>query len=156
VPDPIGAAGFIVATILAILKVREYFARPDLRLDCHWMGGGGEQSLTLRVVASNRGKGKGGIRAIVVAAGENADRDHRWLYWPVWDKMPRTLEPGDLASFDIPTKLAGSTTLAKGLTSGTITHAILFDERDRPKAFRIPQRTDERNRMTTYGRLVHN
>lgn len=59
--DIVGVLALLISAYLAWLRFRDTRAKPDLRLDMDWMVGGGGPSV-LTIVATNRGKARGGVR----------------------------------------------------------------------------------------------
>lgn len=149
-----GVLGFLVALFLAWLRLLEWRAKPDLRLDMDWIVGGGGPA-TLRIVAENRGKARGGIRNVVFSRGANHDPQTAFIYFQHGDELPVPLDPGAFARFTVELDPNGTQTFTQALLGGSLTHAILIDQDNAPHPFEIPkQPEDQKNRVSGMGRVA--
>ena len=147
---------FGLSLFLAWLRLQEWRAKPDLRLDMDWIIGGGE-STTLRIVAENRGRARGGVRNIVLSLGEHHDPKTSFAWLSHQEELPVMLDPGDFKRVEIRVdpKQKDNYTFTGRLVSGGFTHAILIDQDGKPRAFPIPaQPEDTENRVSLVGRVV--
>ena len=143
-----------ISAYIGWLRYQDTQAEPDLRLDMDWIIGGGGPS-TLRIVAENRGKARGGVRNIVLSPGENHDPKTAYGFLHHLDELPVMLDPGHFARFPIDLDPNARYSFTQGLLSGHFTHAILIDQDRMPRAFTIPSQPEQQdNRVSLAGRVV--
>jgi len=71
--DAIAFAALLISGALAVLRVLEWRAKPDLHVDMDWLAANGEPT-RLNVVVSNRGRARGGVRALLPSSSATSHR----------------------------------------------------------------------------------
>ena len=153
--DVIALIALLISAGLAVIRLLEWRAKPKLRADMDWLAANGEPT-RLQVVVSNRGRARGGVRALLLSPSAAHDPTTAFSHQPMLARFPAMIEPGDLALFTFEVKPEQSdTTLTRALLDGSFTYLILIDQHDRPHPWMIPQRPpDSDTRRNSYGRVA--
>jgi hypothetical protein len=153
--DAIAFAALLISAGLAILRFLEWRAKPELHADPDWLAAVGEP-IRLNVVVGNRGRARGGVRALLLSPTEKHDPDVSFSHQPMLARFPVMLEPGDLAQFTFEVKPEEQHTFTQRLLGGGFTHVLLVDQDDKKHPFPIPlpPPTAEGSRRNRYGRVA--
>jgi hypothetical protein len=78
--DAIAFVALLISATLAFLRFIEWRARPQLHADPDWLAASGEPT-RLTVVVSNRGRARGGIRALLLSPSESHDPETAFSHY---------------------------------------------------------------------------
>lgn len=149
----IAVVALLISGGLAVLRLLEWRAKPNLHVDMDWLAAIGEPT-RLNVVVSNRGRARGGVRALLLSSSGTHDPSTAFSHYSMLGHFPAKIEPGELALFTFQVSPNDQQTFTRNLLSGAFTHLILIDQNDNRIAFRIPERPPEsETRRNRYGRV---
>lgn len=153
--DWIAAFALVISLVLAGIRIAEWRATPEFHASLDWLAASGEP-IVLHVVVSNRGRARGGIRALLLSPTPTHNRDTAFSHYPMLSKLPAMVEPGDLAPFGYEVKAEDTRhTLTRDLLNGGFRYVLLIDQAHRVHAFPIPERPPEsETRRNSYGRVA--
>jgi hypothetical protein len=151
--DLIAVVALLISGTLAVVRILEWRARPNLHVDIDWLAATGEPT-RLNVVVSNRGRARGGVRALLLSPSETHDPLTAFSQYSMLGTFPANIEPGELSLFTFQVAPEDPQTFTRNLLTGAFTHLILIDQNDDRKAFRIPEKPPEsETRRNQYGRV---
>jgi hypothetical protein len=155
----IGTLALAVSGFLAVLRFLEWRAEARLEMDGDWMQATGEHTV-LRLVVTNAGRARGGVRAIVLSPSDRYDpspgsEGEGFIPYDLIGELPAMVDPGHFAAFRIKLDPTAQNTFTRRLLDGGLTHVILIDHKQEPHAFPTPLRTEATGtRRSTYGRVA--
>jgi hypothetical protein len=151
--DAIALVALALSIGLAVLKAIEWQAKPDLHVDVDWLAAAGEHT-RLNAVVSNRGRARGGLKALLLSPSPNHDPEVTFSHYAMLDRFPTMLERGDLRLFTFVVDPHDENSLTRRLLDGSFTHLLLIDQADKCTPFPIPPRPpDSETRRNRYGRV---
>lgn len=130
----------VALSVSGAMALREWRAKPDLRLYLDWIVGGGPT--TFRIIVENRGRARGTVRDIVVSPTATYDTATAYVYLAHLDDLPMMLDAGAVAHLPVVLDPNAKENYSRRLLDGGFTHAILIDGDDVSHAFLIPAKPD--------------
>jgi hypothetical protein len=155
VGDVIAVIALLISAFLALLKGLEWRASPDLHVDTDWIAANGEPT-TLQIVVSNRGRARGGVRAVLLSPTSQHDPETAVQQLAMLSELPRMIGPRELALFTVRVVASDRQfSFTRGVLEGHFSHVILIDDAHQTRSFPItPRPPDSDTRRIRYGRVA--